>query len=377
MTLGGESATLARQRHLHLEPRRCCGFLAGRLGARPRPGARGDGDDPPPAAGSSRPPQRAAFENEKLAAIGRLAAGIAHEVRNPLGVIRASAAMVQEHFARARRRPPRLSASSCEEIDRLDGADRVAARLRAADGARAARRRASATVVERASRLAAEVARRARRHAAPRSSRRRDGPTLRVDPELVAQLLLGLVTNAAEALAPGGTHRAARARERDGAVVLAVADDGPGVPEAERERIFEPFYTTKASGTGLGLAMAERIARAHGGELRAGAGRGRRPAAAAAPASSCVLPAHGGAARRDPAHRGARRRAAHGRDPRDGAAARAATRCAASATPEAALAALAAERFDLLLTDLRMPGPRRPRRAASACAPRTPSSRWS
>ena len=58
-------------------------------------------------------------------------------------------------------------------------------------------------------------------------------------------------------------------------MVLAVADDGPGVPEADRTRVFEPFFTTKASGTGLGLAMAERIARAHGGELRVVPGRGR------------------------------------------------------------------------------------------------------
>jgi two-component system sensor histidine kinase HydH len=222
--------------------------------------------------------QRAAFENEKLAALGRLAAGIAHEVRNPLGVIRASAVLVQEHFEEAED-AHRACAFVVEETDRLDGL--IASLLAFARPTALQLREARVgEVVERTSRLAEEVTRRRDvrlRRALPAS----DGPALRVDPDLVAQLLLGLVTNAAEALGPGGTIEL-RAKEEAGAVVLAVADDGPGVPEAERERIFEPFYTTKPRGTGLGLAMAERIARAHGGTLRLapGAGAGARGAGA-------------------------------------------------------------------------------------------------
>jgi signal transduction histidine kinase len=104
---------------------------------------------------------------------------------------------------------------------------------------------------------------------------------LAVDPDLIAQLLLDLVTNAGEAVAPGGRVEL-RARAEPGAVVLAVADDGPGVPEPERARVFEPFYTTKAKGTGLGLAMAERIAKAHGGTLRVVPGAGAGPGGAGA-----------------------------------------------------------------------------------------------
>ena len=100
--------------------------------------------------------------------------------------------------------------------------------------------------------------------------------TVTADPELVAQLLLGLATNAAEAAQPGGRVEL-RARREPGRVVLAVADDGPGVPAEDRERIFEPFFTTKERGTGLGLAMAERIARAHGGALRLVPGAGAGP----------------------------------------------------------------------------------------------------
>jgi two-component system sensor histidine kinase HydH len=214
--------------------------------------------------------QRAAFENEKLAALGRLAAGIAHEVRNPLGVIRASAALVQEHFSEAED-AHRACRFVVEETDRLDGL--IASLLAFARPTALQLREARVSeVVERTSRLAEEVTR--RREVTLRRELAMDaGPLLRVDADLVAQVLLGLVTNAAEALGPGGTIEL-RAAERNGAVVLAVADDGPGVPEAERERIFEPFYTTKPRGTGLGLAMAERIARAHGGELRIAPGAG-------------------------------------------------------------------------------------------------------
>jgi two-component system sensor histidine kinase HydH len=252
------------------------GWLAGRL-AMARARLREDADTIRRQQTALVASERAAFENEKLAAIGRLAAGIAHEVRNPLGVIRSAAAMVREHF------PPaddahRACGFILDEIDRLDG---LIASLLAFARPTALRVRPAAVsdVVARATALADEALR--KREATLAAAIAEPGAELAVDPDLIAQLLLGLVTNAAEAVAPGG-HVELRARVEPAAVVLAVADDGPGVPEADRARVFEPFYTTKASGTGLGLAMAERIARAHGGELRvvqgAGAGPGGRGA---------------------------------------------------------------------------------------------------
>jgi two-component system sensor histidine kinase HydH len=252
------------------------GWLAGRLAmarARLRAGAETIRRQQAALAAS----ERAAFENEKLAAIGRLAAGIAHEVRNPLGVIRSSAAMVRDHFAPADD-AHRACGFILDEIDRLDG---LIASLLAFARPTTLRVRPAALedVVARATALADETLKRrdaklAAAVAAPRAE-------LAVDPDLIAQVLLGLVTNAAEAVAPGGRVEL-RARVEPAGVVFAVADDGPGVPEADTARVFEPFYTTKASGTGLGLAMAERIARAHGGELRvvqgAGAGPGGRGA---------------------------------------------------------------------------------------------------
>jgi len=91
-------------------------------------------------------------------------------------------------------------------------------------------------------------------------------PPVRADGDLLCQVLLGLLTNAAAAV-PAGGEIALGARVRDGAIELAVADSGPGVPPDIRDRIFEPFFTTRADGTGLGLAVARQIVEAHGGRI--------------------------------------------------------------------------------------------------------------
>lgn len=98
-------------------------------------------------------------------------------------------------------------------------------------------------------------------------------PEVPADADLLAQVLLGLLLNAADAVAERG-RIVVRAMADDAAVTVEVADDGPGVPPADAEQVFEPFFTTKAGGTGLGLAMALRIAQAHGGTLELAPGRG-------------------------------------------------------------------------------------------------------
>jgi two-component system sensor histidine kinase HydH len=215
--------------------------------------------------------QRARLHNEKLAAIGRLAAGVAHEIRNPLGVIRACASLLQEGF-REGDESHRASRFIREEIDRLDG---LIAKLLAF--ARPAplqlRPVAIGAVVERALGLASEELRRRRIEVV--SDLAAPAAELVADPDLVAQVVFGLVTNAAEAIGEGG-RLVLRAAGDGNEAHLDVADSGPGVPLGDEERVFEPFFTTKASGTGLGLAMAAGIAQAHGGvlELVRGAGAG-------------------------------------------------------------------------------------------------------
>jgi signal transduction histidine kinase len=82
----------------------------------------------------------------------------------------------------------------------------------------------------------------------------------------VRQVLMNLVQNAVQASSRGNTVWA-HTRLDDGEAVVEVADQGEGIPEEHRERLFFPFFTTKRGGTGLGLAISNKIARAHGGEL--------------------------------------------------------------------------------------------------------------
>ncbi|MDX1650383.1 MAG: ATP-binding protein [Myxococcota bacterium] len=249
------------------------GFLAGRL-AMARARARRDAWTIRAQAEALEASRRAAFENEKLAAIGQLAAGIAHEVRNPLGVIRSSASMVQEAFEEGDD-AHRACGFICEEIDRLEGL--IASLLAFARPVELQRKVVPAgALVDRALRVAGPEL--ARRGAAVEREEHADA-RVHADPDLAAQVLIDLLANAAEALeggpeAGGGRRVAVRSVAEEERVLFEVADDGPGVPPAAEGRLFEPFFTTRARGTGLGLAMASRIAQAHGGELVHRPGRG-------------------------------------------------------------------------------------------------------
>ncbi len=205
-------------------------------------------------------------QTEKLAALGQLATAIAHEVRNPLAVIRSATQTLAETTDASSEDIRRACSFVIEEIDRLSNV--VTSLLAFARPPQLDPRAVSVGDLFARARLLAgdELAARA---VALRCEAPADLPPLRADPDLLCQVLLGLLANAREAVGTGGEVTLA-ARAAAGEVEIDVADSGPGVPPAMRARIFEPFFTTRPRGTGLGLAVARQIVEAHGGRIAVG-----------------------------------------------------------------------------------------------------------
>jgi len=198
---------------------------------------------------------------EKLAAVGQLASAIAHEVRNPLAIVRSTLQNLAESSPLPPDEPRRTCRLVIEEIDRLS---RVTASLGGL--ARPVRPR---VVEAEAAEIAARTAWLGRRLLEGRPLRVDEGlaaTAVRADPDLACQVLLGLLANAGEA-SPRGEPVALDWRVEGREAVFRVADRGPGVPAELRERVFEPFFTTKPGGSGLGLAVARQLAEAQGGRL--------------------------------------------------------------------------------------------------------------
>jgi two-component system sensor histidine kinase AtoS len=209
---------------------------------------------------------------ERLATVGQVASRIAHEVRNPLAIIRS---MVQSLGETSETESPRRTCQQVlEEIDRLS---RVTSSL--VGLSRPLRPRIveidTREVVSRVEWLSRRLL--DGRGVVLRVALGPEGARVRADPDLACQVLLGLVGNAAEATTEGGSIDLLCEEHAD-EVVFSVEDHGPGVPQEIRERVFEPFFTTKAGSAGLGLAVAREVAEAQGGRvaLENSAGSGAR-----------------------------------------------------------------------------------------------------
>jgi signal transduction histidine kinase len=210
--------------------------------------------------------ERQLLRSEKLAAVGSLAAGLAHEIGTPLNVISAIAEYLLPEVGEAQARRLREIVA---ETDRISGLVReLLAFARGSPSAARVPVSAAAAVTRVLSLLRIPLE---KKEIAVSISVPDDLPPVLADPDGLHQILLNLLVNAAHAVAPGG-RVGVEARRTDGAIALTIHDDGPGVPEAIRERIFDPFFTTRADGTGLGLAVCARIVAAHQGDLRVGAG---------------------------------------------------------------------------------------------------------
>jgi signal transduction histidine kinase len=198
------------------------------------------------------------LRSERLSALGEMAARIAHEVRNPLVSIGAAAQVVAEELPAESPLASEVTAIR-REVRRLDGI--------VSDFLRFARpRHADLRAVD-----LGEVVRQSvelvRRKATGELRVQLDTPLVaRCDPDGIKQVLLNVLLNAVEA-APSEPVEC-EARRLGDQVVLTVADRGPGVPDSARRRVFDPFFSTKSRGTGLGLAVSKQIVDEHQGRIR-------------------------------------------------------------------------------------------------------------
>ncbi|WP_437966682.1 ATP-binding protein [Sorangium sp. So ce260] len=213
---------------------------------------------------------------ERLAAIGKMAAHVTHEIRNPLSSIGLNLELLEEEVARASaadtpdaelrpvmKESAQLVAAIRAEVDRLS---RIAEQYLSV-----ARRPRPQLVPERVDDLVQELVAFVRPELdragiAVRVEVEEEGPEILLDESQLRQALLNLLRNAREAMPKGGAI-VVSVSFSSGAATIAVDDSGPGVPEELRASIFDPFFTTKQRGTGLGLAVTRDIIEAHGGTI--------------------------------------------------------------------------------------------------------------
>lgn len=204
-----------------------------------------------------------AQQSEKLAAVGNLAAGIAHEVRNPLSSIKGYVTYFGSLFKEGsdNRKAAELMA---EEVDRVN---RVISEL--LEFARPSDLKFSEIkvmdLIDHSIRIVSHEA----ESAGIRITKKVDPglPDLIVDPDRLTQVLLNFYINSIQAMENGGRLRV-QAIQKGSNLVLGVSDTGTGISQEDQKHIFEPYFTTKKSGTGLGLAIAYKIVENHGGAIQ-------------------------------------------------------------------------------------------------------------
>ncbi len=207
---------------------------------------------------------------ERLSALGEIAAGLAHEIRNPLAGVKGALEIVS---GRAAPGTPEAEFSSIatRELRRLEGLVQEFLDYARPRPPRLRLGAVSAIV----SRVASLLGPQAERSGVVLATEGSDAPRqLSMDPEQIEQVLVNVVLNAVQASPRGG-----RVSVRYGGTGewyrIEVSDEGGGIPANARARIFEPFFTTKERGTGLGLPISQRIVAAHGGEIRIASEEGK------------------------------------------------------------------------------------------------------
>jgi signal transduction histidine kinase len=204
--------------------------------------------------------QQKLAQQERLAALGRVAAGVAHEVRNPLASIKLRLDLAAARSAL----PPDVASAISHATTEIGRLDRLVADLLIVAG-RATGPRRPASLGELAKSRVEALLPWARERGVELTCE--GDASVEVDTDSIARSIDNLLRNAVEASAPGDTVSITVAA-RGGFATLAVVDRGPGVAPEHSLELFEPFFTTKPDGTGLGLPLSRAIARGHSGDLQ-------------------------------------------------------------------------------------------------------------
>ncbi len=230
--------------------------------------------------------QSRALANERLAAIGKMAAHVTHEIRNPLSSIGLNIELLEEELAKASvpHEARALLDAITREVQRLEHLSEEYLRVARLPSPRMEADDVAAAVREIVAFARPEIE---RAGCAVNVTVADPLPPALFDESQIRQALLNLLRNAREAMSDGGTIDVTIAAEGM-SVVIDVEDRGVGISEDIRARVFDPFFSTKGEGTGLGLAITRQIVEAHGGSVtcdpRAGGGTRFRLALPIAPA---------------------------------------------------------------------------------------------
>jgi signal transduction histidine kinase len=200
---------------------------------------------------------------ERLAALGQLSAGLAHEIRNPLSTIKGSAEMLLKNVDANGAVAHELAGFISTEVDRTN-----ALVTRFLDFARPLALRLEKTEI---TEVIDEAVAQVEKHTPPLDvsiykNYSPDIPPLLLDRQLIERVLYNLILNAAQA-SPAQSSVTVKTRQLGETLEISVIDRGTGIAPKDRESIFNPFFTTKSSGVGLGLAIVSKIVDEHGGQI--------------------------------------------------------------------------------------------------------------
>ena len=202
--------------------------------------------------------------SERLASLGRLAAGVAHEVRNPLSSIRGFAQFFMQRF-KGREKEEEYASVMVKEVDRLN---RVITELLDFARPKAPHREPHSLEEILEHTLGVLEPELAKKKAEVEKQYERELPPVRVDRDQLSQAFLNLLINSLEAMGEGGRIRVGIRREDQDSLKVSIGDTGKGIPRGDLEKVFEPFFSTKRKGTGLGLAIVHQIVEGHGGDIQ-------------------------------------------------------------------------------------------------------------